>query len=56
MNTNRIFEKIKNHKTAYILSIKSENLDAIEYASKLDYDAVHLDCLLYTSPSPRDRG
>ena len=43
MNTNRIFEKIKNHKTAYVLSIKSENLDAIEYASKLDYDAIHLD-------------
>tara|TARA_B100000941_G_scaffold13930_1_gene8513 strand:+ start:1895 stop:2629 length:735 start_codon:yes stop_codon:yes gene_type:complete len=43
MNANRIFEKIKNHKTAYILSIKSENLDAIEYASKLDYDAIHLD-------------
>ena len=43
MNINRIFEKIKNHKTAYILSIKSENLDAIEYACKLDYDAIHLD-------------
>ena len=43
MNINRIFEKIKNHKIAYILSIKSENLDAIEYACKLDYDAIHLD-------------
>ena len=43
MNKNKIIEKIKNHKTAYILSIKSENLDAIEYAAKLDYDAVHLD-------------
>ena len=43
MNNNRIIEKIKNHKTAYVLSIKSENLDAIEYASKLDYDAIHLD-------------
>ena len=43
MNNNRIIEKIKNHKKAYILSIKSENLDAIEFASKLDYDAIHLD-------------
>lgn len=43
MNKNKIIEKIKNHKTAHILSIKSINLDAIEYAAKLDFDAVHLD-------------
>ncbi len=43
MHNNKIIEKIKNHKTAYVLSIKSENLDAIEYASKLNYDAIHLD-------------
>ena len=43
MNKNKIIEKIRNHKTAYVLSIKSENLNAIEYAAKLNYDAVHLD-------------
>ena len=43
MHNNKIIEKIKNHKTAYVLSIKSENLDAVEYASKLNYDAIHLD-------------
>ena len=43
MNRNKILEKIRNHQTAYVLSIKSENLDAIEYAAKLNYDAIHLD-------------
>ena len=43
MNNNRILEKIRKKEIANVVSIKSENLDIIEYASKLNYDAIHLD-------------
>ncbi|MBO82936.1 MAG: hypothetical protein CL506_01060 [Actinobacteria bacterium] len=43
MNENRILNKIKNKQTAYVVSIQSENLDVIEYAVKLQFDAIHLD-------------
>lgn len=43
MNQNRILEKIRKNEIAQVISIKSENLDIIEYASKLNFDAIHLD-------------
>ena len=43
MNNNKILEKIRKKEIANVVSIKSENLDIIEYASKLNYDAIHLD-------------
>ena len=43
MNNNRILEKIRKKEIANVVSIKSANLDVIEYAAKLNYDAIHLD-------------
>ena len=43
MNENKILAKINKNQTAFVASIKSENLDIIEYASRLNYDGVHLD-------------
>ncbi len=43
MNNNKILEKIRKKEIANVVSIKSENLDVIEYASRLNYDAIHLD-------------
>ncbi len=43
MNENRILSKINKKQTAFVVSIKSENLDIIEYASRLNYDGIHLD-------------
>ncbi|SVC94804.1 uncharacterized protein METZ01_LOCUS347658, partial [marine metagenome] len=43
MNENQILNKIKNKQTAYVVSMQSENLDVIEYAVKLQFDAIHLD-------------
>ena len=43
MNENRILSKINKKQTAFIASIKSESLDIIEYASRLNYDGIHLD-------------
>ena len=43
MNNNRILEKIRKKEIANVVSIKYQKLDIIEYASKLNYDAIHLD-------------
>ena len=40
----------------WILAMDDDNLQLIEYYAPEDYSAKCCFCLLYTSPSPRDRG